>query len=252
MAGIIPVPARVGFDWRADGDLANYRAARRQRAHRSAARAKSAYLDRFHFHEDWDGSAVSLSKWTLLQPINTTIKIIASDGGVLEFVCDNGGGGAVGAHIACNNLRQVKLARNPVSENYCSLVQTTECRPRMGFRNASVFDADSGIFFEYDSSASANWFGVTRSGANRTAVDLGVAADTAWRVFRFEVINSVPVVNFYISAAGVLSPIYRGASTTNIDASSLYQPTVEFFSLDGNSKTFDIDYSDFWTDRRTS
>lgn len=80
--------------------------------------------------------------------------------------------------------------------------------------------------------AAANWYGVVRSAAIETTIDLGVLADATWRclMWRREIYDGTSQIGFYVGqtqAAGdhnLRHPQYwarRGGITTNIPAAAL-------------------------------
>ena len=123
----------------------------------------------------------------------------------------------------------------PHNEIYVIRLNQVDANTTARFGDSDGFGANpptNGIYFER-LTTDTNWFGVTRSGGTQTRVDTGVAADTNFHTFQFNV--SSANVDFLVDNT------LTGSSTTNI-------PTVGalmgFFLTNtaAASKTMDIDY----------
>jgi hypothetical protein len=91
----------------------------------------------------------------------------------------------------------------------------------------------NGIYFE-KLNADTNWFCVTRASSTQTRTDTGVAVDTAFHDFRYEIVGGATVL---CQIDGVLV----GTNTTNIPTDFL-NPFTQINNSEAADKTMDHDY----------
>lgn len=123
----------------------------------------------------------------------------------------------------------------PHNEIYVIRLNQVDANTTARFGDSDGFGANpptNGIYFER-LTTDTNWFGVTRSGGTQTRVDTGVAADTNFHTFQFNV--SSANVDFLVDNT------LTGSSTTNIPTAGAL---MGFFLTNtaAASKTMDVDY----------
>lgn len=85
---------------------------------------------------------------------------------------------------------------------------------RIGFIDSHTADSTDGVYFEYDSSTSANWRVATASNSTRTKTSSATAVDTSFHTFKAVVNAAGSSAAFYIDGAEVSgSPIATNIPT---------------------------------------
>ena len=101
------------------------------------------------------------------------------------------------------------LAAPPEGSIWCAkvrLVDTTQIEVWSGFVETPTTRVATGVTNGFlglravAAGAGVNWFGVARIGITETTVDLGISADTTWRMLGFERLNSGNVQFFELSS----------------------------------------------------
>ena len=108
-----------------------------------------------------------------------------------------------------------------------------------GWLSALSVASTDGIYFEFDSTASANWRGITRAASTSTVASGGsnvAVAAGSW--IRLTITWDGTTVSFYVNGTLI------GTSTTNIPSASISEAIAVTKSAGTTSRTILIDY--FW------
>lgn len=93
---------------------------------------------------------------------------------------------------------------------------------RVGLFNNNLDPPTSGVYFEYDTAISANWYVVSRLAGVETSTILSGFTDPIQ--FRIETASAGTVVNFYWRASGYNNWVLATSATTNVPVSNNLYP----------------------------
>jgi hypothetical protein len=111
-------------------------------------------------------------------------------------------------------------------------------------------DCSNGVYFEYDTSQSANWRYATAQSDTRTKTSSTKAVATGWTNLKF-VATSAGNIDFYVKSDGEAAYTKIGSSTTNIPATNNNVGSLMFFldkQAGATNRSVTIDYADYWND----
>lgn len=185
--------------------------------------------------EDFLGAAVS-NVWTATGPVATVNEL----GGAVELAASGGIGN--NQKLDYGGLQKpFDRTLNPRLRFRLKLTTTTQQVVRVGLY-ASVLTANF-IWFENDPVGSAvNWFGECNDSTATSTADLGVTANTGYKVFEFVVDDAKGLVAFYIDNA------LKGTVSANVPTAAL-QPIMYTEAKDLDAHQSRIDYYRLWITR---
>jgi hypothetical protein len=122
------------------------------------------------------------------------------------------------------------------------LLQTTNTIVRLGFISDNSVPDNNLIDFYYSADSSvSDWFCRTINSEVSSSIATGVTGDTNWH--EFEILTSLTEIKFYIDSNLVAS------SSTNLYTGLLFIYANQTTKLNGNTKSCQIDYIKFISDR---
>ena len=243
----------------AKGDLVEHYFEQRalKRNIRTLARKGEAFLSRIHFQDDFDRAALDSNIWVTTAAASSIVGLVAIAGGAVELsALDNIGITGEGTLSFGAAITILPVNLNPRVALRARMREATQLTAQFGLTAAANFTSANAVYFENDPVASAvNWFGIVRDNANtRTTVDLGVAgvADE-WRLFLFDISDDMTRVDFYISAANSLVPVWRGRQEVLPASATGLLPNNRMAAKQTSvTARLTIDVWDYWMDRASS
>ena len=189
--------------------------------------------DSLLFWDDFEGD--SLKDLWRTGGIDGNVAVVdAQDGGIIRLT--TGATTNDTAYIDWADKRSLHVDKKVTVEWRVKLGQTADTQLRLFLR----FDFNNTVYFQYDASASANWF-VVSTNTGTTSADSGIAVDTDYHILRIECFPT-DEVHYYIDGVECgNSPITVAANIPN-DAGDYLQPYMFLRTQADAIKTTDIDY----------